>query len=185
MLPGARGGRRRRRRWRSGVGSKDTNQHNSNMIDDHHPAPVLGGHECCAQPRNALAHKGTRPRPRWSRPRSTSYATVARTGPSKPTSSSGPRGSPRLRRGPRIHDAGHVHVRTHRWLVGTHPRTEAARQVGPPRRPLRRPRRPYPRYGRRLERRQRNINTLAVTPTATINVRNSAGGNRRPIRAPT
>ena len=32
-----------------------------------------------------------------------------------------------------------------------HPRTEASGQVGPPRRPLRRPRRPYPRYGRRLE----------------------------------
>ena len=37
-------------------------------------------------------------------------------------------------------------------LVRAHPRTEAAGQVGPPRRPLRRPRRPYPRYGRRLER---------------------------------
>ena len=59
----------------------------------------------------------------------------------------------RLRRGPRVHEAGHVHVRTHRWVVGAHPRTEAPRQVGPPRRPLRRPRRPYPRYGRRLQRR--------------------------------
>ena len=61
------------------------------------------------------------------------------------------RGRPRLRRCPRAHDAGHVHLCAHRGLVCTHPGAKTPRQARPARRPLHRTRPPQARHGRRLD----------------------------------
>ena len=60
------------------------------------------------------------------------------------------RGDPGLRPGAGQHDAGHVHLRTHRRMVRSHSRAEAARQAGAPVGHLRRTESAQPGIGRRL-----------------------------------
>ena len=64
------------------------------------------------------------------------------------------RRDPRLRRGAAAHDAGDVHQRPHRGLVGAHPGAEARGQAGAPGGAVHRPRPPPPRGGRGLGRHQ-------------------------------